>query len=100
MLGMNADFINYRLNKMSEYDAKRHAVAKKYDEELKNVPVIGPGKFAAQLEGSKDFAKQFMARHNIPTAKYATFTKETLEQGYAFLEAMKPPYVLKADPPL
>ncbi|MFN5633311.1 MAG: phosphoribosylamine--glycine ligase, partial [Flavobacteriia bacterium] len=67
------------------------------DEELKNVPVIGPGKFAAQLEGSKDFAKQFMARHNIPTAKYATFTKETLEQGYAFLEAMKPPYVLKAD---
>jgi phosphoribosylamine--glycine ligase len=67
------------------------------DEELKNVPVIGPAKAAAQLEGSKDFAKQFMYRHAIPTAKYATFTKETLEQGYTFLESMKPPYVLKAD---
>lgn len=67
------------------------------DEELKNVPVIGPKKYAAQLEGSKDFAKAFMMRHNIPTAKYATFTKDTLEAGYAFLETMKPPYVLKAD---
>jgi phosphoribosylamine--glycine ligase len=67
------------------------------DDELKNVPVIGPAKAAAQLEGSKDFAKQFMYRHAIPTAKYATFTKETLEQGYTFLESMKPPYVLKAD---
>lgn len=67
------------------------------DDALKNVPVIGPAKAAAQLEGSKDFAKQFMYRHAIPTAKYATFTKETLEQGYTFLESMKPPYVLKAD---
>lgn len=67
------------------------------DEEIKNVPVIGPNKVAAQLEGSKDFAKQFMFRHAIPTAKYATFTKDTLEQGYKFLESMKPPYVLKAD---
>lgn len=67
------------------------------DNELKNIPVIGPQKFAAQLEGSKDFAKQFMFRHNIPTAKYATFTKETLEDGYKFLTSMKPPYVLKAD---
>ena len=67
------------------------------DEELKNVPIIGPAKAGAQLEGSKDFAKQFMYRHAIPTAKYATFTKETLEQGYRFLESMKPPYVLKAD---
>lgn len=67
------------------------------DDALKNVPVIGPAKVAAQLEGSKDFAKQFMYRHAIPTAKYATFTKETLEQGYTFLESMKPPYVLKAD---
>jgi phosphoribosylamine--glycine ligase len=67
------------------------------DEELKNVPIIGPAKAGAQLEGSKDFAKQFMHRHAIPTAKYATFTKETLEQGYTFLESMKPPYVLKAD---
>lgn len=67
------------------------------DKDLKNVPVIGPQKEAAQLEGSKDFAKQFMFRHAIPTAKYATFTKDTLEQGYTFLENMKPPYVLKAD---
>jgi phosphoribosylamine--glycine ligase len=67
------------------------------DEQLKNVPVIGPSKEAAQLEGSKDFAKAFMMRHGIPTAKYATFTKDTLEKGYAFLESMKAPFVLKAD---
>ncbi|MES2798474.1 MAG: phosphoribosylamine--glycine ligase [Bacteroidota bacterium] len=67
------------------------------DEEIKNVPVIGPSAQGAQLEGSKDFAKQFMQRHNIPTAKYATFTKDTLKEGYAFLENMKAPYVLKAD---
>jgi len=66
-------------------------------DELKKVGVIGPQKEAAQLEGSKDFAKKFMARHNIPTAKYATFTKATLTEGYAFLESMKGPYVLKAD---
>lgn len=67
------------------------------DDALKNIPVIGPDKEGAQLEGSKDFAKQFMMRHNIPTAKYATFTKDTLNEGYAFLESMKAPYVLKAD---
>lgn len=67
------------------------------DEQLKNIPVIGPDKKAAQLEGSKDFSKKFMMRHNIPTAKYATFTRDTLEEGYAFLESLKPPYVLKAD---
>lgn len=67
------------------------------DEEISKVAVIGPNKEAAQLEGSKDFAKQFMKRHNIPTAKYGTFTKDTLDQGYAFLESMKPPFVLKAD---
>lgn len=67
------------------------------DDELKKIPVIGPDKEGAQLEGSKDFAKQFMIRHNIPTAKYATFTKDTLNEGYAFLESMKAPYVLKAD---
>lgn len=67
------------------------------DEALSKIGVIGPQKEAAQLEGSKDFAKQFMARHNIPTAKYATFTKDTLEQGCAFLEGMNAPYVLKAD---
>ena len=67
------------------------------DDSIKHVNVIGPSKEAAQLEGSKDFAKKFMQRHNIPTAKYATFTKDTLEEGYAFLSSMKPPYVLKAD---
>ena len=67
------------------------------DERLKNVSVIGPNKKAAQLEGSKDFAKAFMQRHNIPTAKYGTFTSETLKEGLTFLEKMKPPYVLKAD---
>jgi phosphoribosylamine--glycine ligase len=67
------------------------------NEKLAKVGVIGPQKFAAQLEGSKDFAKKFMARHNIPTAKYGTFTKETLAQGLAFLDKMKAPFVLKAD---
>ncbi|MCO4813304.1 MAG: phosphoribosylamine--glycine ligase [Flavobacteriales bacterium] len=67
------------------------------DDKLSKVPVIGPNKEAAQLEGSKDFAKEFMKRHNIPTAKYGTFTKDTLENGYAFLEKMNAPYVLKAD---
>jgi phosphoribosylamine---glycine ligase len=61
------------------------------------ISVIGPNKEAAQLEGSKDFAKKFMKRHGIPTAKYGTFTKDTLQEGYAFLETMKPPFVLKAD---
>jgi phosphoribosylamine--glycine ligase len=67
------------------------------DEQLKKVGVIGPSKFGAQLEGSKDFAKAFMARHAIPTAKYGTFTAETISQGLAFLDTMKGPYVLKAD---
>ena len=67
------------------------------DDAIKHVGVIGPQKLAAQLEGSKDFAKEFMKRHNIPTAKYGTFTKETLQEGYDFLASMKPPYVLKAD---
>jgi len=67
------------------------------DEALKHIPVIGPGREGAQLEGSKDFSKQFMIRHNIPTAQYQTFTKETLAQGLKFLETLSPPYVLKAD---
>lgn len=67
------------------------------DEVLKTVPVIGPKKDGAQLEGSKDFSKQFMLKHGIPTAKYATFTKESLEKGFLFLESLLPPYVLKAD---
>ncbi|MEX2484218.1 MAG: phosphoribosylamine--glycine ligase [Brumimicrobium sp.] len=67
------------------------------DSDLKEIPIIGPNKEAAQLEGSKDFAKDFMKRHNIPTAKYGTFTKEMLKEGLTFLENMKAPYVLKAD---
>ncbi|WP_228853147.1 phosphoribosylamine--glycine ligase [Aegicerativicinus sediminis] len=62
-----------------------------------HISVIGPSKVAAQLEGSKDFAKQFMFRHGIPTAAYESFTSETLEEGLSFLESLNPPYVLKAD---
>ena len=67
------------------------------DESLKNVAVIGPEKLAAQLEGSKEFAKEFLYRHNIPTAAYKSFTKENVNDGYSFLETLNPPYVLKAD---
>lgn len=64
---------------------------------LKSVPVIGPGQKGAMLEGSKDFAKQFMLRHHIPTARYKSFTADTLHEGISFLKELKPPYVLKAD---
>ena len=67
------------------------------DPDLKFVHIIGPGKKGAMLEGSKDFAKAFMVRNNIPTARYATFNTETIEEGKAFLNNMNPPYVLKAD---
>jgi len=67
------------------------------DNQLKNVAVIGPEKAAAQLEGSKEFAKEFMYRHNIPTAAYKSFNASNVEEGYAFLETLNPPYVLKAD---
>ncbi|WP_422082719.1 phosphoribosylamine--glycine ligase [Ulvibacterium sp.] len=67
------------------------------DPELKDIPVIGPQKAAANLEGSKEFAKQFMQRHTIPTAAYQSFTVQQLESGLAFLETLSPPYVLKAD---
>lgn len=67
------------------------------DERTKGIPVIGPSKEGARLEGSKDFAKGFMARHNIPTAKYQTFDGTTLNEGLKFLETLKAPYVLKAD---
>lgn len=67
------------------------------DDLLKDIPVIGPSKEGAQLEGSKDYAKQFMFRHNIPTAAYESFTAATVEKGHAFLETLNPPYVLKAD---
>ena len=69
----------------------------KQDERTANVPVIGPSKAGAVLEGSKDFAKAFMQRHNIPTARYETFDGEHQEEGLAFLDTLAPPYVLKAD---
>ena len=67
------------------------------NEELKNITLIGPSKEGARLEGSKDFSKIFMKRHNIPTAEYKTFNKESIQKAYDFLETLKPPYVLKAD---
>jgi phosphoribosylamine--glycine ligase len=67
------------------------------DADLKKIPVIGPKKDGALLEGSKDFSKQFMQKHGVPTAKYQSFTKENLEEGFAFLETLEPPFVLKAD---
>ena len=67
------------------------------DKDLKEVCLIGPSKEGAKLEGSKEFSKQFMEKHSIPTAKYQSFTKTNLEHGYAFLETLSPPYVLKAD---
>ena len=67
------------------------------DPDLSKIPVIGPAKEGARLEGSKEFAKEFMARHGIPTATYQSFGADQLEEGFAFLEKLPPPYVLKAD---
>ena len=67
------------------------------DQALRAIPVIGPQKLGATLEGSKEFAKAFMIRHDIPTAQYGSFTAENIDKGYAFLDQMKSPYVLKAD---
>ena len=67
------------------------------DSAIAHIPVIGPSKAGAQLEGSKDFAKEFMIRHDIPTARHRTFTPSTIAAGEAFLESLRPPYVLKAD---
>ncbi|MFY8185261.1 MAG: phosphoribosylamine--glycine ligase [Bacteroidia bacterium] len=67
------------------------------DDVLKDIPVIGPKKDGAILEGSKDFSKQFMIRNNVPTAQYKSFTEANLEEGYTYLETLTPPYVLKAD---
>lgn len=67
------------------------------DEKLKSIPVIGPSKEGARLEGSKDFAKRFMQRHNIPTARYQSFTLDELNDAYKFFEQLNAPYVLKAD---
>ena len=69
----------------------------KNDTQISHIPVIGPSKLGAQLEGSKEFAKEFLVKNNIPTARYESFTSETVEKGYAFLETLSPPYVLKAD---
>ena len=69
----------------------------KNDHDLEHVSVIGPSREGAQLEGSKKFAKEFMQRHNIPTAKYQSFNKDSLQEGCDFLETLTPPYVLKAD---
>ncbi len=69
----------------------------KQDAQLKDIPVIGPSKAGAVLEGSKDFAKSFMQRHGIPTAAYRSFNGTNIEEGIAFLETLQPPYVLKAD---
>ena len=67
------------------------------DEDLQHITVVGPSKKGARLEGSKEFSKEFMMKYNIPTAAYKSFTKDTLEEGYQFLETLSPPYVLKAD---
>jgi phosphoribosylamine--glycine ligase len=67
------------------------------DPQLRYIPVIGPAKQGAMLEGSKDFAKEFMMKYNIPTAVYKSFTTETLDEGFRFLSSLRPPYVLKAD---
>ena len=67
------------------------------DEKLQHIIVIGPSKKGAQLEGSKEFSKEFMTKYGIPTASYKSFTKDTIEEGYQFLETLPPPYVLKAD---
>lgn len=105
--------------KLSDFEAiKKHTIEKKIDivvvgpeqplvdgisdyfmldSELKNISVIGPVKAGAILEGSKDFAKDFMTKYNIPTAKYQSFKKATLEEGKKFLESLSSPYVLKAD---
>lgn len=67
------------------------------NDEIKHIPVIGPDKKGAQLEGSKDFSKQFMVNHNIPTARYLSVTNQTVHEAVSFLKELKPPYVLKAD---
>jgi len=69
----------------------------KNDNAINHVPVIGPSKMGAQLEGSKEFAKEFLIKHKIPTAAYDSFTSETVEKGCNFLDTLQPPYVLKAD---
>ena len=67
------------------------------DDQLKSIPVVGPTKAGAMLEGSKDFAKEFMVKYNIPTARYETFSAGDVEKAKTFMKTLQPPYVLKAD---
>lgn len=113
LLGKNIPFSGMNFDEIKDFCQKEQVelvvvgseaplVAGIYDyfqqeKELAHIPVIGPSQIGASLEGSKEFAKQFMERHQIPTARYQSFTKETLEEGYAFLETLQPPFVLKAD---
>lgn len=69
----------------------------KKDSQINTIPLIGPSKIGAQLEGSKEFAKQFLVKNNIPTAQYKSFTPQNIQDGYSFIETLQPPYVLKAD---
>lgn len=78
-------------------DAIANGVRDYFEERSNDIYVFSPDKFSGQLESSKSFAKEFMARENIPTAAYKSFTSENVEEGYSFLEGLKPPYVLKAD---
>ena len=80
-----------------EPPGERHSRLFEADANLKQVPLIGPSQLGAQLEGSKDFAKAFLTRHHIPTARYKTFTSDNLEEGYTFIDSLPAPYVLKAD---
>lgn len=97
-----ADFVKQKMIAMIVVGPEDPLVNGIYDyfkqhQDLSFVKVIGPSKAGAELEGSKDFAKQFMLRHSIPTARYETFTKDSLYKGFQFLESLKAPYVLKAD---
>jgi len=116
--GTNQEFTNLALNP-NDFEAVAEAVADnnismlvvgpedplvngivdffKNDDFLKNIKIIGPDKQAALLEGSKSFSKEFMQKHNIPTARYKSFTKDTLSDAYSFLDSLQAPYVLKAD---
>ncbi len=112
-IGINVDMSATDFETIAQFTADKHIdmvvvgpedplVKGVYDyfsenENLKHIPVIGPSKAGAQLEGSKEFAKAFMMRHHIPTARYESFTLDNIEAGYAFLESLESPYVLKAD---
>ncbi len=85
------------LDKPENSDDANSKPSGSFDDVLKDVAVIGPKKDGAQIEGSKDFSKRLMVKYGIPTARYNSFTRSNLEEGYKFLDTLKPPYVLKAD---